>query len=110
LNGIRFELQEKERELVEQAIVFNSFNSIVSSLTQMPPSHILAWITAADALGLIDTVIPATKDEILNALKTVGEDTKLSRLEKFARTAGGINWLEILLGVDIPTSSEFAGV
>ena len=74
----------------------------------MPPSHILAWITAADALGLIDTVIPATKDEILNALKTVGEDAKLSRLERFeqlARTAGGINWFEILLGREIPSAT-----
>ena len=94
--------------MLEQAVYLNSFNSIVRSLTQMPPSHILAWVTALDALGIIDTVIPATKDEILNALKTVGEDAKLSRierLEQLARQAGGINWLEILLGRDIPSAT-----
>ena len=79
---------------------------MVNSLTSLKPDQMLAWVIAIDFLGIIDSPIPTTKDEILNSLKTIAEDGKLSkaqRLEEILRTSGGINWLEILLGVDVPS-------
>ena len=74
----------------------------------MPPTHILSWLMVLDLIGIIDSPIPTTDDEILNALKSVAENGKLSRkqrIESLLRTSTGINWFETIFGVSIPSAT-----
>jgi len=106
LSGFRIELQQKERELVEQAIYTNAGTSVIQSLTQMPPMNILSWMIVLDMLGIIETEIPTTSDEIINSINTVAKNhklTKAQRAEGAVRQFSGINFLEWVLGVQFPT-------
>lgn len=106
LSGFRIELQQKERELVEQAIYMNAGTSVIQSLTQMPPMNILSWLIVLDMLGIIDSEIPTTSDEIINSINTVAKNQKLSksqRLEGAFKQLSGLNFMEWILGYNVPS-------
>jgi small-conductance mechanosensitive channel len=88
LHGIRIELQQHERDLLEQDILLRSSSklagSIFHSLTQMPPQNMYAWLTVLEAFGLVDTPIPTLGDldEYVNAIKTWADDRKRRKEEE----------------------------
>lgn len=88
LHGIRIELQQHERDLLEQDILLRSSSklagSIFHSLTQMPPQNMYAWLTVLEAFDLVDTPIPTLGDldEVLNALKTWADDRRRRKEEE----------------------------
>lgn len=88
LLGIRLELQEHERDLLEQDILLRNSSklagTIFHSLTQMPPQNMYAWLTVMEALGWIDTPIPTLGDldEYVNAIKTWADNKKREREER----------------------------
>jgi hypothetical protein len=79
LKSVRFELQEKERELFEQFSYLYAISSIIDSLSKMSWEQMYAWITVFEAVNLIKTPIPTVADaeEVPSALaawaKTVKE-------------------------------------
>jgi hypothetical protein len=95
LHGIRIELQQHERDLLEQDILLRSSSklagSIFHSLTQMPPQNMYAWLTVLEAFGLVDTPIPTLGDldEYVNAIKTWADDRKRRKEEQKATEKAG---------------------
>ena len=95
LHGIRIELQQHERDLLEQDILLRSSSklagSIFHSLTQMPPQNMYAWLTVLEAFGLVDTPIPTLGDldEYVNALKTWADDRKRRKEEQKEKEKAG---------------------
>jgi hypothetical protein len=59
-------LQEKERDLVEQAILANSATRIVESLTSMDVTTMYAWLTVLEGMGFVDTPVPTIGDGSIN--------------------------------------------
>ena len=100
LHGIRIELQQHERDLLEQDILLRSSSklagSIFHSLTQMPPQNMYAWLTVLEAFGLVDTPIPTLGDldEYVNALKTWADDRKRRREEESIMNQTARDWEE----------------
>ena len=88
LHGIRIELQQHERDLLEQDILLRSstklLGSVFHTLTQMPPQNMYAWLTVLEAFGLVDTPIPTLGDidEYVNAIKTWSDDRKRRKEEQ----------------------------
>ena len=62
VQSIRFELQEKERDLIEQWQYLQTFSSIVDSLSKMKIETLYAWLTILEAFDLVDTPIPTISD------------------------------------------------
>ena len=66
ITGIRIELQDKERQIVEDfanmKIASDLAASVFDSLTKMPIENMYAMLTLAEALGWVDTPIPTISD------------------------------------------------
>ena len=58
----RIELQTKERELIQDYMMFEQANKLISSLASMDIKTMYAWLNVAEALGLLNTVIPTVAD------------------------------------------------
>jgi hypothetical protein len=58
----RIELQTKERELIQDYMMFEQANKLISSLASMDIKTMYAWLNVAEALGLIATPIPTVTD------------------------------------------------
>jgi len=70
LSSFRIELQEKERDLLEQYMYLDSITKMFTALTSMSYGELYAWVTILEAFDIVDTPIPtvADKDEIPAAL------------------------------------------
>lgn len=85
---IRFELQDKERELVEQAIFANATSSIIDSMSKMDITTGYMWLTVLEGLGLVNTPVPtigdgSIEDAFASFMKSLG-------LAKDATFGGGV--------------------
>ena len=58
----RIELQTKERELIQDYIMFEQGNKLIASLASMDIKTMYAWLNVAEALGILDTPIPTVTD------------------------------------------------
>ena len=58
----RIELQTKERELIQDYMMFEQANKLLSSLASMDIKTMYAWLNVAEALGLLNTPIPTVTD------------------------------------------------
>jgi len=58
----RIELQSKERELIQDYIMFEQANKLISSLASMDIKTMYAWLNVAEALGILNTPIPTVTD------------------------------------------------
>ena len=104
----RIEMQQKERELIEQAMMVNGATSIIKSITSMDIKTLYALLTILEGFGLIDTKIPTIGDgSIEDAINTWAENSKTSRTEKIFRQASGINWMEALFNIEVPSVGDF---
>lgn len=65
-SGVRIELQSKERNLLEQAILGNQITSVIDSLAKMDIMTMYGWLTILEAFGFIDTPIPTITDLMTN--------------------------------------------
>ena len=104
----RIEMQQKERELIEQAMMVNGATSIIKSIASMDIKTMYALLTILEGFGLIDTKIPTIGDgSIEDAINTWAENSKTSRTEKIFRQASGINWMEALFNIEVPSVGDF---
>jgi len=60
--SIRLELQDKERELLEQAIIGQQVTTVIGSLCRMDIMTLYGWLTILEAFGIINTPIPTITD------------------------------------------------
>ena len=94
----RIELQQKERDMLEFGLLMKNANQLLETMSQVKPEALYAWLTLAEAFGLVKTPIPTLGDlpenGILNALKTMSQNN-YDELEK-RKTAEGDppNWFE----------------
>ena len=58
----RIELQTKERELIQDYMMFEQANKLISSLASMDIKTMYAWLNVAEALGILNTPIPTVTD------------------------------------------------
>ena len=58
----RIELQTKERELIQDYMMFEQANKLIQSLASMDIKTMYAWLNVAEALGFLDTPIPTVTD------------------------------------------------
>tara|TARA_Y100001938_G_scaffold135127_1_gene196427 strand:- start:1564 stop:1983 length:420 start_codon:yes stop_codon:yes gene_type:complete len=58
----RIELQTKERELIQDYMMFEQANKLIRSLASMDIKTMYAWLNVAEALGILNTVIPTVAD------------------------------------------------
>jgi len=58
----RIELQSKERQLIEDYMMFEQGNKLIASLASMDIKTMYAWLNVAEALGILDTPIPTVTD------------------------------------------------
>lgn len=85
----RIELQTKERELIQDYMMFEQANKLIASLTSMDIKTMYAWLNVAEALGLVDTPIPTVTDldEIAGAVGSWATNTAIAneqgRQEKY---------------------------
>jgi len=104
----RIEMQQKERDLIEQAMMLNGATSIIKSIASMDIKTMYALLTILEGFGLIDTKIPTIGDgSIEDAINTWAENSKTSRTEKIFRQASGINWMEALFNIEVPSVGDF---
>lgn len=104
----RIEMQQKERELIEQAMMVNGATSIIKSIASMDIKTMYALLTILEGFGLIDTKIPTIGDgSVEDAINTWAENSKTSRSEKIFRQASGINWMEALFNIEVPSVGDF---
>ena len=105
----RIEMQQKERYLIEQAMMLNGATSIIKSIASMDIKTMYALLTILEGFGLIDTKIPTIGDgSIEDAINTWAENSKTSRTEKIFRQVSGINWMEALFNIEVPTVGDFS--
>lgn len=73
----RIELQQKERELLEFGLLMDNANDLLKTMASITPETMYAWLTLAEAFGIVDTRIPTLGDYpengILNALKSMSQ-------------------------------------
>lgn len=62
IESIRLELQDKERELLEQAIIGQQVTTVIDSLLKMDIMTMYGWLTILEAFGIVDTPIPTITD------------------------------------------------
>ena len=62
LHGIRIEIQDKERDLIETQMYLDFAAKIISSLSQMKIETLYAYLTILEAFDLVDTPIPTISD------------------------------------------------
>jgi len=62
LHGIRIEIQDKERDLIETQIYLDFAAKIVDSLSKMKIETLYAYLTILEAFDLVDTPIPTISD------------------------------------------------
>jgi hypothetical protein len=58
----RIELQTKERELIQDYMMFEQANKLIGSLASMDIKTMYAWLNVAEALGLLNTPVPTVTD------------------------------------------------
>jgi len=88
----RIEMQQKERDLIEQAILFQNVSSIFNSLSRMEIKTIYYYLTLFEALGLIDTPVPTIGDgSIANALNAWAKNYRDKRDRDNEAIASQIN-------------------
>ena len=58
----RIELQSKERQLIEDYMMFEQGNKLIASLASMDIKTMYAWLNVAEALGILNTPIPTVTD------------------------------------------------
>lgn len=76
----RIEMQQKERELIEQAMMINGATSIIKSITSMDIKTLYALLTILEGFGLINTPIPTIGDgTIQDAINAWARNTQASR-------------------------------
>ena len=76
----RIELQTKERELIQDYMMFEQVNKLIASLASMDIKTMYAWLNVAEALGLVDTPIPTVTefDEIAGAVGSWATNTAIA--------------------------------
>lgn len=62
LHGIRIEIQDKERDLIETQMYLDFAAKIINSLSQAKIETLYAWLTILEAFDLVDTPIPTISD------------------------------------------------
>ena len=62
LMGIRIEIQDKERDLIESQMYLDFAAKVINSLSQMKIETLYAYLTLLEAFDLIDTPIPTISD------------------------------------------------
>lgn len=88
----RIEMQQKERDLIEQAILFQNVSSIFNSLSRMEIKTIYYYLTLFEALGLIDTPVPTIGDgSISDAFNTWAKNYRDKRDRENEAIANTIN-------------------
>ena len=79
----RIEMQQKERDLIEQAMMLNGATSIIKSIASMDIKTMYALLTILEGFGLIDTKIPTIGDgSIEDAINTWAEIPKHPKKHK----------------------------
>ena len=58
----RIELQTKERELIQDYMMFEQANKLIGSLASMDIKTMYAWLNVAEAFGLLNTPVPTVTD------------------------------------------------
>lgn len=94
----RIEIQQFERDLLKDALILQNANSLLSSMSQVKPETLYAWLTLFEALGILNTPIPTLGDYpengILNALKSMSQQRR-EEIEQRAEERGEeLNWIE----------------
>ena len=76
----RIELQTKERELIQDYMMYEQANKLIASLASIDIKTMYAWLNVAEALGLVDTPIPTVTDldEIAGAVGSWATNTAIS--------------------------------
>jgi hypothetical protein len=94
----RIELQQKEREMLEFGLLMENANKLLQTMAGMSPETMYAWLTVAEAFGIVDTPIPTLGDYpengILNALKSLSQQ-RYDEIEQAKTEAGEeLSWAE----------------
>tara|TARA_Y100000361_G_scaffold152550_1_gene172291 strand:+ start:183 stop:608 length:426 start_codon:yes stop_codon:yes gene_type:complete len=94
----RIELQQKEREVLELGLMMDNANKLLKTMASISPETMYAWLTVAEAFGLVDTPIPTLGDYpengILNALKSISQQ-RYDEIEQAKTEAGEeLSWAE----------------
>jgi hypothetical protein len=58
----RIELQTKERELIQDYMMFEQANKLIASLASMDIKTMYAWLNVAEVMGILNTPIPTVAD------------------------------------------------
>ena len=94
LLGVRLELQEKERDLIEQTMLVGGITEIIKAMASMDIGTMYGWLNIAEAFGLVQTPIPTVADasEMAKAVSNWATDTALAneqaRKDQVAETGG----------------------
>jgi hypothetical protein len=94
----RIEMQQKERELIEQAMMVNGATSIIKSLASMDIKTLYALLTIIEGLGIINTPIPTIGDgtiaDALNAWAKNGREIREQREKETGAAAARPEWVQ----------------
>jgi hypothetical protein len=94
----RIELQQKEREVLELGLMMDNANKLLKTMASISPETMYAWLTVAEAFGIVDTPIPTLGDYpengILNALKSISQQ-RYDEIEQRKEEQGEeLSWAE----------------
>ena len=91
-------MQQHERELLKDAIFLQNANSLLKTLGEVRPETLYAWLTLAEAFGLLNTPIPTLGDipenGILNAFKSMSQQNYDELERKKIEEGDAPNWFE----------------
>jgi hypothetical protein len=94
----RIELQQKERELLETAVLMQNANRLIQSISAVDPATLYALLTLAEAFGLVKTPIPTLGDlpenGVINALKTWSQNNYEETARRKEEQGDSPNWAE----------------
>lgn len=76
----RVELQQRERELLETAILADSVTKVIDAMAKVDITTMYAWLNIAEALGFVDTPIPTIGDgTVENAINGFAKGVKIAK-------------------------------
>lgn len=91
-------MQQHERQLLTDAMVLQNANSLLESMSRVKPETLYAWLTLAEAFGLLDTPIPTLGDlpenGILNAFKSMSQQNYEEIERRKTEEGDAPNWFE----------------
>ena len=83
--SIRIEMQTKERELLEQAILGQQVTTVIDAMAKMDIMTMYGWLTILEAFGIIDTPIPTITD-LMNDPEQSAQAATAGAMSNWAQT------------------------